>query len=156
MGISITPIDPKDLPDWVKKMERDKNHIPLRISLKPQSILEKAKYLRYYSRYLIGCSFKRWLMRQQVAKLLRHYNYEVEEVPNPTRLNAYKDDEWFLIDVDSDSLGVMQFRRGDISGVASRDRPYWQETLELLRKVAPVWTPFNSLHGKGSIIEEIW
>ena len=119
--------------------------------------LEYTRYLIYYAEHSIFCSWDEWQRRQQVKLKLRNYGYEVEEVPNPTRLNAYKDKEWFLIDVNIDSIGVMQFMRGDTTGRALRGRPYWEETLDLLRSFSPVLTPFNILHSdKNRKLIEVW
>ncbi len=151
--VIIKQIDSKNLPDWIKKYEKEEKYVPLRTTLKLQNILERWRYIKYFTKYQIGCSFKQWLKRQQIARLLRMKGYQIEEVPNPARLNAYKQNEWFLIDITNVSVGIMQFEKGDTSGVASLGRPYWNETLDLIHSTGElILTPFNSIHwenGKG-------
>ena len=117
------------------------------------NLRERQRYLKHYSTYFMSCSFKDWCRRQQIKELLCNNGYVIEQVPNPLRLNAYKDEEWFLIDVWDDSIGLMQFAKGDKTGIASENRPYWADTIRLIHTTGElVLTPFNSIHyenGRG-------
>ena len=80
--------------------------------------LEYTRYLIYYAEHSIFCSWDEWQRRQQVKLKLRNYGYEVEEVPNTTRLNAYKDKEWHV-----------KYTPGHITRVLKPETQKWEDTV---------------------------
>ena len=64
------------------------------------SFIERVKYGFSHPPF-IWCSSKEWKQRQKIIQNLKSAEYRIEEAPNPLRLNAFKDGEEFIIDIDA-------------------------------------------------------